>query len=191
MQIVLIILTILAALTAVVLIAALFIKKDYAIERDIVIGKPTDEVFNYVKFLKNQDYYSKWVMTDPNMKKIFRGTDGTVGFVYGWNGNNKAGEGEQEITKIVNGQELVTEVRFVRPFAGVSYIHMLTKPVSENQTRVTWGMVGKSKFPLNVMNPFISGMLAKDLDISLQLLKDILEKKEVTRAAARFANAEA
>jgi hypothetical protein len=190
MQIVLIILTILAALTAVVLIAALFIKKDYAIERDIVIGKPTDEVFNYVKFLKNQDYYSKWVMTDPNMKKIFRGTDGTVGFVYGWNGNNKAGEGEQEITKIVNGQELVTEVRFVRPFAGVSYIHMLTKPVSENQTRVTWGMVGKSKFPLNVMNPFISGMLAKDLDISLQLLKDILEKTEVTRAT-RFANAEA
>lgn len=36
-------------------------------------------------------------MTDPNMRKNFKGTDGTVGFCYAWDGNKKAGKGEQEI----------------------------------------------------------------------------------------------
>lgn len=36
-------------------------------------------------------------MLDPNMEKEFKGTDGTVGFIYGWNGNKEGGEGEQEI----------------------------------------------------------------------------------------------
>ncbi len=75
------------ALIAVLLIVALFVKKEYTIEREITINKPKTEVFNYVKHLKNQDNYSKWVMQDPGMKKEFRGTDGTVGFVYAWDSN--------------------------------------------------------------------------------------------------------
>ena len=43
-------------------------------------------------------------MVDPNMKKEFKGTDGTTGFIYGWNGNKKAGEGEQEIKNMVAGK---------------------------------------------------------------------------------------
>lgn len=70
-----------AMLIAAVLLAALFIKKDYAVEKQIVINKPKQTVFDYIKLLKNQDNYSKWAMMDPNMTKTYRGTDGTVGFV--------------------------------------------------------------------------------------------------------------
>jgi len=63
------------------LVVALFVKKEYAVEREIAINKPKQEVFDYVKFLKNQDNFSVWAQTDPNMKKDFRGTDGTVGVV--------------------------------------------------------------------------------------------------------------
>lgn len=52
---------------------------------------------------------------DPNMKKDFRGTDGTVGFVYAWDGNKKAGKGEQEIKKITEGERVDVEVRFEKP----------------------------------------------------------------------------
>ncbi len=46
-------------------------------------------------------------MTDPAMKKEFRGIDGNVGFVYGWDSENKrAGNGEQEITNITEGERM-------------------------------------------------------------------------------------
>ena len=89
MRIVKKILIVVVIIIAIPLIIALFIKKEYSIQREITINKPQQEVFNYVKYLKNQDNYSKWVMTDPAMKKDFRGTDGTVGFVYAWDSKNK------------------------------------------------------------------------------------------------------
>ncbi len=54
------------ALITLLLIMALFVKKEYTIEREITINKTKAEVFNYVKHLKNQDNYSKWVMQDPH-----------------------------------------------------------------------------------------------------------------------------
>ena len=89
-----------ACIIGILLITAIFIKKDYAIEREITISKPKQEVFSYVKLLKNQDNYSKWAMLDPKAKKQYKGTDGTVGFVYAWDSdNNKVGKGEEEIKK--------------------------------------------------------------------------------------------
>ncbi|SUJ28353.1 Uncharacterised protein [Sphingobacterium spiritivorum] len=61
------------ALVVILLIAALFLKKDYAVKREIVINKPREVVFEYIKYIKNQNYYSKWATMDPNMKKnIYR-----------------------------------------------------------------------------------------------------------------------
>ena len=97
MNIIIIILEVTGAFVVLLLLVGLFTRKDYAVLREVTINRSVSEVFNYLRFLKNQDHFSKWVMMDLNMKKIFRGTDGTVGFVYGWNGNKQAGEGEQEI----------------------------------------------------------------------------------------------
>ena len=44
-------------------------------------------------------------MVDPDMKREFKGMDGTVGFIYAWNGNKRAGEGEQEIKTIEEGKK--------------------------------------------------------------------------------------
>src|SRR6478752_388083 len=110
---------ILLIILAIPLVIALFVKNEYDVERAVTINKPKEEVFNYVKYLKNQDNYSKWVMIDPNMKKDFKGTDGTAGFIYAWDGNSKAGKGEQEIKNIKEGERVDVEVRFIKPFAGV------------------------------------------------------------------------
>ncbi len=98
-------------LIAVPLIVSLFVKKDYEVEREITIDKPKEDVFDYVKFLKNQDNYSKWATMDPDMKKTYRGTDGTVGFISAWESNNKdVGKGEQEIKKIT---EPIINIRII------------------------------------------------------------------------------
>jgi len=170
------ILIVIGILIAIPLIIALFVKKENVVKREITINKPKTEVFNYVKYLKNQDNYSKWVRMDPNMKKDFRGTDGTVGFVYAWDGNKKAGKGEQEIKKITEGERVDVEVRFEKPFEGIATAPIITEGLSENQTKVKWAMNGKSKYPLNFMNLFMDNMLGKDLETSLTTLKSILEK---------------
>jgi uncharacterized membrane protein len=61
MNILITILLTVAGLVGLLLILALFAKKEYAIGREITINKPAREVFNYVKYLRNQDHYNKWV----------------------------------------------------------------------------------------------------------------------------------
>jgi len=170
------IILVIAIIIAIPLIMAIFMKKEYAVEREITINKPQQEVFNYIKYLKNQDYYSYWVMMDPNMKKEFRGTDGTVGFVYGWDGNDEAGKGEEEITEITEGVGINVEVRFKRPMEGIAYTPITTTAISPVQTKVTWKMTGVNTYPCNFMNFFVDSMLGKDLEKSLGNLKRILEK---------------
>lgn len=172
------ILIIIVALLVLLLLIPLFSKKGYSIQREIVINRPKQQVFNYIKFLKNQDNFSKWVMTDPNMKKDFKGTDGTVGFVYAWDGNKKAGKGEQEIMRIAEGDRLDIEVRFIKPFEGIAQTPFSTVAVAENQTKVIWGMSSAMKYPMNIVLLFMDmeKMLGKDLEISLSNLKNILER---------------
>jgi hypothetical protein len=49
MKIVKKILIVLAIIIAIPLIIALFVKKDYAVQREVTIDKPKQEVFDYIK----------------------------------------------------------------------------------------------------------------------------------------------
>ncbi len=176
MEILITILLVLIGIIALLLIIALFTKKEYNVHCEIIINASQQKVFGYLKQLKNQDNFNKWVMADPGMKREFKGTDGTAGFIYAWNGNAKAGEGEQEIKAITEGKSIETEIRFVRPFAGIAYANMVTEFVSDKQTKVTWSNKSKMKYPMNMMVSMVEKMLAKDMDTSLSTLKNILEK---------------
>jgi hypothetical protein len=180
MNILLIILSVIAGLIVLILIIALFVKKSYSIERSITINRSKQEVFDYIKFLKNQDHYNKWVMMDPSMKKTFSGVDGTPGFVYAWDSPQKSvGAGEQEIKKLTGNERMEMEIRFIRPFAGVAQIFMATEATGNDQAVVKWGMASAMKYPMNIMLLFIDipKMLGNDLAESLGKLKAILERK--------------
>ena len=176
MNIIITILLVLAGIIALLLLIALFTKKGYNVEREITINVPLQKVFDYIKQLKNWDNFNKWAMTDPGMKREFKGTDGTVGFIYAWKGNKKAGEGEKEIKAIVEGKSFEWEIRFIKPFALIGYIKMGTEPVSDNQTKVTMSNVSTLKYPTNIMILMVEKILPKDMDTSLYSLKNILEK---------------
>ena len=173
------ILLILAAIIILLLFIALFTSKTYSLKREIQIGKPLQEVFNFLRYLRNQEHFSKWVMMDPNMKKDFRGTDGSVGFVYAWDGNKQAGKGEQELKGIRDGERIDVEVRFIKPFEGIAETPFTTKSISENETLVSWGMTSTLKYPMNLMLLFMKmdKLLGKDLETSLLTLKKVLEEK--------------
>ena len=164
----------LALLIAILIIAA---PTEFKMEREITINKSKDEVFNYLKYLKNQDTWSVWSMKDPNMKKDFRGTDGTIGFTSSWDSTDKnVGKGEQEIKKIKEGERIDFELRFEKPMKATNNAFLTSTSVAENQTKVTWGFAGISKRPMNVMTLMMKGMLQKSFDEGLLNLKKNLEK---------------
>jgi hypothetical protein len=169
----------LGGIIVLLLIIGLFVKKDYSVAKEIIVNKSKSVVFEYLKFLKNQNKFSVWTSMDPNMKTEYRGTDGTEGFVSAWESENKnVGKGEQEILKIVNGERIDYEIRFIKPFASTSWANMIVASANENQTRVHWEFTGKMKYPTNLTLLFMNmeKMVGNDLEKGLQNLKTIMDK---------------
>ncbi|WP_029272402.1 SRPBCC family protein [Flavobacterium sp. KJJ] len=172
------ILIILILIVAIVLIAALFMPKKYAVEREITINKPVDSVFNYVKYLKNQNEFSVWANIDPNMKSTYKGTDGTVGSISAWESEVKdVGVGEQEITKITEGKRIDFALRFKKPMEDNAVGFMSTESEAGNQTKVKWGISGVMPYPMNIMLPIMKmdEMIGNDLQKGLNNLKAKME----------------
>ncbi|HEV7333293.1 MAG TPA: SRPBCC family protein [Flavisolibacter sp.] len=161
---------------ALLLLTALFVKKDYNVERSVSINKPKEQVFAFVKQARNQDQYNKWIQADPQVKKSYQGEDGTIGFVYAWD-SKEAGKGEQEISSISEGERIDFTLRFKEPFESNAAAHMTTETVADNQTKLTWGMKGSNPYPMNLMNLFVPSILGNDLETSLHTLKSLLEKQ--------------
>ena len=166
-------------LIALPFVIAIFTKKDYGVEKEIIINKPNQEVFDYLKFLKNQDNFSTWSMMDPNMKKSHKGIDGTVGFISAWESEkDEVGKGEQEIKKIENGKRVDIELRFLAPFEETSNAYYTTQAISDSTTKVKWGFSSRMDYPSNLLllAMDMEGMIGKDFETGLSNLKKILEK---------------
>lgn len=165
-----------AALTVATFVAP----TNFAAEREVTINRPKAEVFAYIKLIKNQSVWGPWYKKEPSMKQEFRGTDGEVGFVSYWKGTtDDVGEGEQEITRIVDGERVDTQLRFISPFESKADAYLITEAVGDNQTKVRWGFSGDMPRPMNlfllVMD--INIEVGKDYQEGLENLKTILEKK--------------
>ncbi|MCH8568864.1 MAG: SRPBCC family protein [Balneolales bacterium] len=162
---------------AVLLILAYTVNTKFAVERSVIINQPVEEVFDYVKYLRNQFNYSVWGGHDPDMIQDFRGTDGTVGFISAWSGNEEAGSGEQEIVGIIEGERIDYELRFFEPFESTSNAYMTTEAITENETRVSWGMFGSMPRPMNLLLIFMNleEAIGNDYETGLNNLKAILE----------------
>jgi hypothetical protein len=170
-----------AGIVALLLILAYFMKREHFVKCEITINAPRQKVFDYLKFLKNQDQWNTNAKADPDRKEEFIGTDGTVGFIISWNGNKNVGEGQKEIKYILDGKRIETEIRFVRPMSAIAAIIMETESLANadknrDQTKVTMSNAGILKYPLNLMIPLFEKMFAKQLNSSLSNLKTILEK---------------
>lgn len=177
MTIVITILAIIGGLIALFLLIAFFTPREFSVVKEISINKPKQDVFRYVKMLKNQEQYSVWVMKDPKIRLVYTGTDGTTGATSSWESDDKnVGVGEQEIKKIIEGESMEVEIRFQKPFKAVNHAITTLKATGDRQTSVSTLFYGKSKFPMNFSNLFIGKLVGKDMQNNLENLKALLEK---------------
>ncbi|MCA1589449.1 MAG: SRPBCC family protein, partial [Acidobacteria bacterium] len=139
-------------LIGLVAVGAFVAQTEFKVEREIVVNRPVTEVYSYAKMVRNQNEWGPWAKRDPNLKQEFRGTDGTVGFVSHWKSDNgELGEGEQEITRLIENERVDVELRFKDPMESKNAGYLATEPVGPSQTKVKWGFTGTMPRPLNLM----------------------------------------
>lgn len=175
-----IILIIILCIIAIPFILGAFKSNEFKMKREIIINKNKQDVFNYIKHIKNQDSFAVWMSLDTNMKRQYSGTDGTVGFVSEWDSaNKKVGAGRQTITGIKDGERVDMKLEFLKPWKNVSDAYFTTEAISDNQTKVTWGYYnGTIKYPMKVTMVFMNmeKMIGNDFDKGLAKLKEVMEK---------------
>lgn len=166
---------VLLGLVAAFLALAALMPKDFKIEKEIVIEKPVSEVFNYLKITKNAKDWCPWMKKDPNVTQEFTGEDGTVGFIESWSGNKEVGVGEREITNIVANQRIDFELRFEKPMKATHQGYLITEDLGNNQTKVIWGMTGRTNYPFNLVCFFMQKKVGHEFSQGLESLKEVLE----------------
>ncbi|QNJ98539.1 SRPBCC family protein [Constantimarinum furrinae] len=168
-----------AVLIGIIMLLMLVAPRKYDVQRSIVVNRPLNEVFQYLKMIKNQDEWSPWKSRDPEMKQTFEGVDGTVGFVARWESDKKdVGVGEQELKGLIENERVDTEIRFLKPWKTVSDGYLLLRAIEPSKTEVIWGFKGNNNPPINVMMLFynMDKSVGKDFDEGLAKLKATLEK---------------
>ena len=165
------------AIIGLIVLLALVAPKSYNVSRSIKINRPLPEVFDYIKYVKNQNDWSPWKKKDPNMTQEFEGTDGEVGFISRWEGNKDVGTGEQEIVRIIENESIESQLRFFKPWKSQSDAYITVDAIDETTTKVTWGFSGVNKPPSNIFFLFFNmdKTVGADFEDGLNQLKLNLE----------------
>ena len=172
------ILYIIIGIIGVILLVAALLPKTIKISVETTINAPQATVREYVKHIKNQEYYSVRVMADPNIKLDYSGTDGTVGFTSVWDSKEKnVGAGSQTITSIDEGNSYTVQIDFLRPMKATNFATTTLTNISGTETKVSTLFEGKTARPFNLLSLCFSPMVRKDMEKILSNLKTILEKK--------------
>lgn len=140
-----IILLVLAVLLVVLIVVIATRPATFSISRSTVISVPPAVVFNHVNDFRKWEDWSPWAKLDPNSSAVFEGPETGQGAIFKWSGNNKVGEGRQEIVESRAAELVRIKLDFVRPFVANNDVEFQLSPDSSG-TLATWTMSGKNNF---------------------------------------------
>ncbi|MEM7659043.1 MAG: SRPBCC family protein [Bacteroidota bacterium] len=158
------------------IVAGMVLPKEYHVKRSIKIDAPKELVFEHIQYFGMRDQWSPWFEMDPNIKISLSGTDGTVGAISRWSGNDEVGVGEQELTAIMPMERVESEVRFKEPWESSADAYLTLEDAGES-VEVSWGFQGENAFPTNVMMAVMDmdAMIGQDFEKGLGKLKNMCE----------------
>lgn len=181
MKMIIKILVVFVAVVSVAAVVAMFTKNKYTLKKYVIVKKPKNEVFHFIKLNRNQTLYSRWLSFDPNTRIEFSGAeDGQAGAILTFASRDKrTGKGEWETKKIVAGERVEFELRFLEPFQFTANGHFSTEAVSPEETKVSWVYNSGMDWPMNFMLLFLDmdKLVGNDIQTSLSALKATLERQ--------------
>ena len=124
--------------------------------------------------------WSPYEQIDKDMKKKVSGTDGAVGAIMEFEGNNEVGSGKLEILKIVPDESVQIRLTMLKPFFAENLVEYRLIPESGG-TRFIWSMEGDGGFMGKLISVFINceKMVADQFSKGIENLKEVIEKKGV------------
>ncbi len=152
--------------------------KSIQIEKKVTIQGSKKEVFDMVKYLSNFPKWSPFLAQDPSQKYEVKGTDGSVGAQYHWDGNKGKDLGYQEIVKIEELNFVGMKCDIQKPF--------VAKPTFDYYFKETTnGIEVKQDFKLesSLIDAFFMWMFGAKAEMEktnqqgLDLLKKAIEKQ--------------
>ncbi len=165
----------LIGLALLVVLLGLFGKKRYHIERSVLIKAPHSIIKEKVTQWAHFPKWSPWQDLDPNLVTNISGTDGTVGAMYTWKGNDKVGAGSLTFRQITDTLVNV-DISFSEPWTTNAPATIRMQQVPEG-VQTTWGVDMHMPFPWNGFAMFtdVERSVGKDYADGLQRLKALCE----------------
>ena len=151
--------------------------KTIDISKSVTINVDKQEAFEMVKHLERFPEWSPFLEADPSQKTSVKGTDGTVGAQYHWEGNKGKDLGYQEIVKIDEGNFIGMACTIEKPFKATPTFDYTFENTS-NGTKVTQDFHLES----GAVDAFFMWLFGakKEMDKTnargMELLKQALEK---------------
>jgi hypothetical protein len=173
-----------AAVIVVFLIVVVTRPSTYHVERSKVISAPATVVYGHIADFRKWESWSPWEKLDPQMKKTYEGTPGTVGSAYSWDGKGDAGAGTMTVKMVDPNKRLDIKLEFVKPFESVAKTGFILETAG-NQTKVSWFIDGDNDFMGKIMSLFMDmdKMIGKDFEKGLDEMKKISESAPAPAAA--------
>jgi len=169
-----------------ILVAGLFIPREYHFERSIAINAPRAEIWKNVSLFANFEKWNPQIAKDTAMKSEILGTDGLKGAVYRWNGNRETGKGTQTIRSAQPMEHVRIHLQLEEPYKMEAYTFYNLEAIG-SAVKVTWGIDARIPYPFNAVSYFflnIDEKLNQEFSVGLRNLKKLCESN-VLRLAAR------
>lgn len=149
----------------------------YHVEQSIEIQADRDKVFDAIADFNTWTTWSPWLCCDRAAKVTVTDDSSSENSQYHWVGP-VVGEGEIQHEKLVRGELIDQELRFIKPFKSVSRVWFDIEQAGGG-TKVTWHMKGNLPWFLFWMKAGIQRFISMDYNRGLKMLKEFVEQGEV------------
>ena len=103
----------LVAIIALLAIVGMFLPREVAVSRNIVINAPAEEIFPYVNNLEAGVDWSPWLHHDPQTELVFSDPAEGEGATMSWSSENpQVGKGTMEIVEVLENDHITVMLDF-------------------------------------------------------------------------------
>lgn len=146
---------------------------DYEVRRSLPMHVEPQQVFDVVADFTGWPGWSPWLMHEPDARLEFSDDPAREGGWYRWDGK-LIGAGRITHVELSSPSRIEDRIEFFRPFKSLARVWWEFESQA-GRTDVSWCMQGRMPFLLRFLTPMTRGMIEKDFDLGLLLLRHRLD----------------
>ncbi len=154
----------------------------FQVRESMIIAGSLEEVFSVVSDFSQWSHWSPWLCQNPKAKIEIQGEASQIGHRQRWAGE-WIGAGENEISYIEPLKSIDLHLRFRKPWKSRAEARFEFSE-SDQGVEVVWSLQSSLPIFLFFMKKMMVALIASDYMRGLIMLKDYIEKKEVTAQTA-------